>query len=104
MTEIIKLALARQLQELPENINDGMLDEVYDLLSNLKEVQRELIYSARWWDEYRIVVELEPSLFISYVAARTTGDRSPYDVGWENPSISHLKQVYPTTVTVTKYA
>lgn len=103
MTEIIKLALARHLQELPENINDGMLGEVYDLLSDLKVVQRELVASSRWWDEYEIVVELEPSLFVSYIGASTTGDSSPWDVGWEKPSISNLKQVYPTIVTTTKY-
>lgn len=56
--------------------------------------------SYRWWDELFVVVEIN-GMKIGFVDARTTGDDSPYDKGWEfDPST--ICEVEERTETIIK--
>lgn len=103
MTDAVKNALAKELETTPDKITEAMSADIYEVLSCLKEVQREIYDNYRWWDTIEAVVELQPSLFVSYTYASSTGDSTPTDLGWERPPISEIHQVFPTTVTTTIY-
>ena len=57
----------------------------------------------RWWEEYDRVVEIE-GMFIKFRDAKTTGDDSPYEKGWELDS-STIREVKPVkkNIEVTEY-
>lgn len=55
----------------------------------------------RWWVTYTKVVEIN-GMFIAIGWARTTGDDSPQDKGWEfDPE--YIWEVEPTAKTITVY-
>ena len=71
------------------------------MLSNGRLVYAEIVGRGRWWeDEYR-VVDVDGRL-IGFMGASTTGDDSPYDVGWEFDENS-IHEAEPYEETVTKY-
>jgi GGDEF domain-containing protein len=60
--------------------------ELYEVLTESKEVYREESGSHRWWNDYFIVVSLDGQL-IGFIGADATGDTSLSDLGWEfNPN------------------
>ena len=45
-------------------------------------IYEEKMSSHRWWDDYFVVMEIDGKL-IGFETARTTGDLTPDEVGWE---------------------
>lgn len=74
------------------------------LCFELDGIHTEELGSRRWWNDIQVIHKIGDRYF-SISSARTTGDDSPYDVGFE-PDISTLKEVKPVTetITITKYA
>ena len=76
-------------------------DMILEFLENTIHV--EDYDERRWWIETFCVTELEGKL-IGYGGARTTGDDSPYDKGWEfDPSSIHFVEKKVEMVEVVKY-
>jgi len=61
------------------------------------------VSGSRWWDNIEKVSEVEGTYF-RYLSARTTGDMSAWEAGWQF-DWSTLEEVepYTETITVTKY-
>lgn len=92
------------------NHPDNRDDEGQPYYSNLEEYFGEEGYdhewsevtsSSRWWDNLFVVQEINGKL-VGYEWARTTGDMSIWDVGWEFDEDS-ICFVEPYDVTVIKY-
>ena len=68
-----------------------------------KTVYEENLGSRRWWDDYFTVIELD-GMQIGCLTAKTTGDDSPWDKGWE-PDLELACEVNRTEkiVTVIEY-
>ena len=77
--------------------------ELNGILMDFDVIYEKLIESHRWWDDYLRVFKLEDT-YIGYVDAKTTGDNSPYDVGWEfDPdTIQEMEAVEKTIITYVK--
>lgn len=103
MNNEIRNALAIELETIPENVNNNIAGDIYELLSCAKEVQDQTVDESRWWNTHERVVELSPSLFVAYKYATSTGDSTPGELGWEYPSVEDIQQVFPKTVTITTY-
>lgn len=63
----------------PSEANDEILWEV---LSESAPLYEESLGNSRWWENTFVVVEID-GMLIGYRGAKTTGDDSPWDVGWE---------------------
>lgn len=82
-----------------EFVEDVFLKEI--LMERGKEVYREVCGEHRWWNEVFVVIDFDGK-FIGYVDAETTGDRAPYEVGWEfDPET--VVECQPETKVVTVY-
>ena len=80
MNDKIKQHLINYCEKHKYDTDDGDLWEVLTECS--KKVYEEKIDSRRWWDDYFTVVELD-GMLIGFDTAKTTGDDSPWDKGWE---------------------
>lgn len=81
---------------------EGYENDLYDFLSDLETIYKEEDNgSHRWWNDCFCVAKIEDK-FIGWMSARTTGDDSPYDKGWEfDPS--SICYVEPYEIKCTKY-
>lgn len=65
---------------------DGYEFEESDILEILQEcgpqLHEEIVDEKRWWDEIFKVTEID-GMLIGYYDARTTGDLTPHESGWE---------------------
>ena len=76
-------------------------EELNGILMDFDFVYEKIIGSHRWWDDNLCVFELG-GIYIGFVDAKTTGDNSPYDVGWEfDPDT--ICEMEPVTETITTY-
>lgn len=75
----IKNYLIKYLQEKDWGTSDA---DIQELLEESPRLYDEMIDSRRWWDDYFYVVDIGGKK-IGFYGARTTGDASPKDVGWE---------------------
>ena len=96
MESAIGFVKAAEAEEFPDHESD-----VFEYLDSKKTVYRECFDSRRWWDEMLVVVEIKGQM-VGYVAASTTGDNSPSDVGWEFDE-SSVCFVEPYQHTETRY-
>jgi len=98
MNEKIKNHLIKYNQSNGWGVDDETLIET---LTDSRVIYEEEIDERRWWTEYTQVVEID-GMFIGFEMAKTTGDRSTFDVGWEfsEDSIFEAEQY---TEPVTKY-
>lgn len=66
--------------------NEYNFENDEDILETLQdsgeEIYSEKIDYKRWWNDIFKVVKID-GMLIGYNDARTTGDRSPSDCGWE---------------------
>lgn len=92
------------------NHSDNKNDKGEPYFADLEEFFRECGYeydwsevtsSSRWWDNLFVVSEINGRL-IGYDWARTTGDMSIWDIGWEFDEDS-ICFVEPYEVTKIKY-
>lgn len=103
MNSALKELIASAMKEEPTFIVDKNAGDIYEFLSCCTEVQVTKQDNHRWWDEYENVIEILNDVFIAYSTAKTTGDRTPSEVGYEQPSIDSIKRVYPEKITTTIY-
>ena len=81
------------------NIEDDSLIET--LFESGDELYHDVIDSRRWWDDVFVVKKID-GMLIGYMDAKTTGDRSPREVGWEFDKDTICK-VKPVEKTITIY-
>ena len=81
--------------EVDENYNTS---DIFELLSCLPVVQETLYDSSRWWDVYGIVVKTKSNRFLKYYKARSTGDSTPLELGYEGNDLNDITEVYPKEV------
>lgn len=72
--------------------------EIIETIRWGKEIYEEKIGDRRHWDDWFFVVEID-GMKIGFDGAKTTGDDSPYDKGWEFDPES-IKEVEETTKTI----
>lgn len=80
-------------------------DEVFEFLAyECDEVYSESLGNRRWWEDLFIVVDIGDGVKIGFNSARTTGDDSPRDKGWEfDPDTICEVEEKTETITVTTY-
>lgn len=71
--------------------------EVFEYLSCCMEIDEKRVGEYRWWDIYRYVVKSDYGDFISYEVAKSTGDLTPHELGWES-SLDTIYLVEPIEV------
>ncbi|MBU1082600.1 MAG: hypothetical protein KKB59_19090 [Spirochaetes bacterium] len=83
----------------------GMYDEQYpidelikDLLLESKVVHKGEIDSHRWWNICTCVIKIK-DMYISFDKAESTGDNTPYDLGWEF-DLDYVFEVKPEKIIV----
>lgn len=78
-------------------------DELYCFLDETAEINETDFDECRWWIETERVVKIGDVL-VRYHDARTTGDCSPDDVGWEfDPSTVEVVKEVERTVVIKEY-
>jgi hypothetical protein len=79
-------------------------EDFEEILTEAKTVYEEKVGSRRWWDDYFTAVDV-CGLLIGFKSAKTTGDDSPWDKGWEF-GIDSVCEVVRTeeTQTIVKYS
>ena len=81
MNEKIKEHLINACKK--EGIDSPDDSELWEALTECgKEIHEESLGNSRWWENTFVVVELD-GMLIGYYGAKTTGDDSPWDKGWE---------------------
>lgn len=86
----------------PEITDDWSEYELIDYVTCLKQVHSELTDSRRWWDTWESIYETEDGKYISYQYARSTGDNTPSELGYEDCGLEDLTEVFKTeTITYT---
>lgn len=98
--------LEKVLRDLTEIGNDENLESnielVFECLGCLSEVQSEIVCENRWWDDVETVVEFN-GIFIKYPYAKSTGDSTPWELGWERPGLDDIGIVTPHETITVKY-
>jgi hypothetical protein len=80
----------------------GTTDDVLiEIITEAKTIHSEVVDSRRWWDELFCVVEVN-GMLIGYDGAKTTGDMSARECGWEFAQ-SSICEVKATSKTITVY-
>jgi hypothetical protein len=78
-------------------------EELHEFLVDADEVAEEDYSESRWWMSTIKVVRLK-NLLVRFHNARTTGDRSPDDVGWSfDPSTIEVVKEVERTIVVKEY-
>ena len=80
-------------------IDDESIGET--LLEDGNIIYSEVTDSHRWWDDVFVVKKVD-GMLIGYMDAKTTGGRSPWEVGWEFDEDTVCK-VKPVEKTITIY-
>ena len=75
-------------------------DDLFELLINIDMIQEDKIGSHRHWDIYRRVIKVGDT-YIGFITAKTTGDMSAKETGWEfDPdTICEMREVTKTIIT-----
>ena len=76
-------------------------DELEETIRDYDTIYEEKIESYRWWDICRYVIKVG-GIYIGYIYAKTTGDMSPYEAGFEF-DLSTVCEMLPVTKTITTY-
>lgn len=96
--DILRAAWKQQFNEgLPEHPDKNC----QEVLENYPEVGEGDTCSLRHWDEVQGIFKVGTN-YIRASIARTTGDESPKEMGWEFDPDS-MAIVYPVKVMVTRY-
>lgn len=80
--------------------NYGISDEeIIETIRDADTIHEEKVNDRRWWEDWFFVVEID-GMKIGFDGAKTTGDDSPYDKGWEfDPeSICEVKESVETVI------
>lgn len=95
INETIKQHLIQYAKSKGWGEDDATLIEI---LEESDRVYEKHTGDQRWWSNYFNVVEID-GMLIGFDSARTTGDRSPRETGWEfDPgSICHVESKQVTT-------
>ena len=97
MNEKIKEHLVRFCTREGFGTDDDVLQEV---LLEADEVYSKEISQHRWWVTYFTVVRID-GMLIGFTSARTTGDNTPSEAGWEfDPSTICEVEAHEKTVIV----
>ena len=76
-------------------------DSLIETITGARKVDSRQEGEFRWWTEYRYVVEID-GMFIAYFDARSSGDMSAQERGYEfDPSYIH--EVEPVEKVITVY-
>ena len=79
-------------------------EQVFEFLAyECDEVYCESKGNRRWWEDLFVVVDIGDEMLVGFNSARTTGDDSPSDKGWEfDPdTICEVEKVTETKVITT---
>lgn len=74
-------------------------DDLLDVLTEGKRLQRKEIHQQRWWNEFRYVVEID-GMVLGYIYAEANRDESVSDLGYEfdQSSICEMRPVERTVI------
>lgn len=88
-------------QQFNEDLSEYPDKNCQEVLENYPEVGEGDTCSLRHWDEIQVIFKVGTN-YIRASIARTTGDESPKEMGWEFDPNS-MAIVYPVKVMVTRY-
>jgi|ERR1700749_2239198 len=86
------------------NPNDITDSELVDFLNESNTVSQVVTSGSRWWDNIEKVADVEGLGYFKYEWAKTTGDMTAREAGWEFDwnSLAEVEP-YTETVTITRY-
>ena len=96
--------LINLLSKVDSTITEEYTD--YDLIEYvtcLKRVASEEVDTERWWDIWEDVYEVEPGVFLKYAYARSTGDSTPCELGYEDNGLDDIWEVNQKVITSYAY-
>ena len=77
-------------------------EELLEILRNIDEVHKKMVSEHRHWDEYRYTIKIG-NAYIGYIYAKTTGDMSPEETGYDfEPDLCEMKPMVKTITTYIK--
>ena len=86
--------------EVTEEFTDS---DLIDYGTCLQKVQDEMVDEARWWQYWEAVYKVQDGVFLCYSYPRSSGDRTPWEQGYEGNGLGDIWEVQEKIVQRTVY-
>ena len=87
-------------KKVTEEYTDSDLLEYIDCLSTQ---ENEMVDESRWWQIWEKVVKVENDVFLKFSYARSSGDGTPHELGYEDNGLDDIWEVKERVVSKTEY-
>ena len=92
-----------RLIEILSKVDKEVNEDFTDYVTCLKRVDYQEVDEHRWWSIWEDVYEVETGVYLKYSYARTTGDSTPSDLGYEDKGLDDIWEVKRKEVVTYKY-
>ena len=86
--------------KITEEYTDNDLLEYIDCLPSQED---KMVDENRWWQTWERVVKIETDVFLKVSYARSSGDSTPGELGYEDNGLDDVWEVKERIVTKTEY-
>lgn len=87
-------------KNITEEYSDNDLIEYIDCLSTQ---ENEMVDESRWWQTWEKVVKVEDNVFLKLSYARSSGDSTPHELGYEDNGLDDVWEVKEKIISKTVF-